>query len=548
MKLTKTVTRRDFLQATGFGTAAFLTSAVSVSGIAKAPTKIATDFLEIALQATAFDVPLLPGVWTRVWGYKGSVIYGDPASLQTIQNPIRNNPARLSNRASQSLQAPPRPSRLPYTYLGPIIKVRRGQRVRINFTNNLPEATVMHWHGLHIAPEMDAHPSNLVAPGQTYIYDFEVANRAGTYWFHPHPDGRTARQVYNGLAGLFVVSDDEEAAAGLPAGNYDIPLVIQDRIIDANNQFVYQTGGGQSGGMMGNDGFLGDRILVNGRPDFTLDVARRAYRLRLLNGSNSRVYKLAWDDGTPLTVIATDGGLLEQAVQRNYVMLAPGERVELWADFSGRESGAMMQLRSLQFSGVEMGMGGGQSLPNGAPFTVMNVRVVGRTSEPSLPPTRLSTINRHRMEDAVNRNAPRSFAVSMGMASGGMRWLLNGRAYQETEVAANETVRLNTTEVWELVNNGTGGMMGMSMVHPIHIHGLQFQVIERQVAAQLSAGYETVRYGYVDEGWKDTVMLMPGERIRVLLRFEDFTGMYVYHCHNLEHEDAGMMRNYLVRA
>jgi FtsP/CotA-like multicopper oxidase with cupredoxin domain len=221
--------------------------------------------------------------------------------------------------------------------------------------------------------------------------------------------------------------------------------------------------------------------------------------------------------------------------------------VELWADFSERESGAVVQLRSLQFSGAEMGMGGGQALPNGAPFTVMNVRVVGRTSEPSLPPTRLSTLNRHRMEDAVNAAAPRSFAVSIGMASGGMRWLLNGRAYQETEVAANETVRLNTTEVWELVNTGAGGMMGMSMVHPLHIHGLQFQVVERQVAAQLSAGYETVRYGYVDEGWKDTVMLMPGERIKLLLRFEDFTGMYVYHCHNLEHEDAGMMRNYLVR-
>jgi FtsP/CotA-like multicopper oxidase with cupredoxin domain len=207
-----------------------------------------------------------------------------------------------------------------------------------------------------------------------------------------------------------------------------------------------------------------------------------------------------------------------------------------------------MQLRSLQFSGAEVGMSGGQMLPNGAPFNVMNVRVVGRTGEPTPPPTQLSTINRYRMEDAVNRNAPRSFAVSMGMMSGGMRWLLNGRPYQETEVATNEIVRLDTTEVWELVNNSTGGMMGMSMVHPIHIHGLQFQVIERQVASQMTAGYETVRYGYVDEGWKDTVMMMPGERIRLLLRFEDFTGMYVYHCHNLEHEDAGMMRNYLVRA
>lgn len=548
MKFVNTMNRRDFLQATGFGTAALLTSAVSMPVITKAPMKFATDFLEFALQTTAFDVPLLPGVWTRVWGYKGSVIYGDPTSLQTIQNPARDSyPVRFSNRASQELQAPPRRARLPYTYLGPIIKVRHGQRVRINFTNNLPEATVMHWHGLHVAPEMDAHPSFLVAPGQAYVYEFEVANRAGTYWFHPHPDGRTGRQVYNGLAGLFVVSDDEEAAADLPAGNFDIPLVIQDRIIDANNQFVYQAGGG----MMGNDGFLGDRILVNGRPDFTLDVARRAYRLRLLNGSNSRVYKLAWDDGTPLTVIGTDGGLLERAVQRNYVMLAPGERIELWVDFSGRESGAMMQLRSLQFSGAEMGMGGNQMLPNGAPFTVMNVRVVGRTGELAQPPTQLSTINRYRMEDAVNRNAPRSFAVSMGtggMMGGGMRWLLNGRPYQEAEVATNEIVRLNTTEVWELVNNSTGGMMGMSMVHPIHIHGLQFQVIERQIASQMTAGYETVRYGYVDEGWKDTVMMMPGERIRLLLRFEDFTGKYVYHCHNLEHEDAGMMRNYRVQA
>lgn len=545
--------RRDFIQAASFSAAALLTNSAAraesatriIKGVMSSASGAVVADVEIALRATATEVPLLSGATTRVWAYQGEVLRGDPASLQTIQDPSRRYPIRTAN--SRSLQAPPRLPLPPYTYLGPIIRARKGQRIRINFTNNLPEATVMHWHGLHVAPEMDAHPSLLVAPGQSYVYEFDVTNRAGTYWFHPHPDGRTGRQVYNGLAGMFIVSDDEETATGLPSGSYDIPLVIQDRIIDANNQFVYQTGGV----MMGNDGFLGDRILVNGRPDFTVDVVRRAYRLRLLNGSNSRVYKLAWDDGSPLTVIGTDGGLLEQAVQRNYVMLAPGERVELWADFSGREADTMMQLRSLQFSGAEMGMGGGQVLPNGAPFAVMNVRVVGRTSEPALPPTRLSTISRYRMEDAVNRNAPRSFAVSIGpgsMPSGGMRWLLNGRPYQETEVAANEIVRLNTTEVWDLVNNSTGGMMGMSMVHPIHIHGLQFQVIERQIASQMAANYETVRYGYVDEGWKDTVMLMPGERIRLLLRFEDFTGMYVYHCHNLEHEDAGMMRNYLVRA
>jgi FtsP/CotA-like multicopper oxidase with cupredoxin domain len=540
------LTRRGFLQAASGGAAVLLSATVPTAANAKARTSGAVDFLELALQGTTFEVPLLPGPPTRVWGYKAEVWQGDPASVQPIQDPNRSYPVRRSSLLSQNLPAPPRRAGAPFTYLGPLIKVRRGQHVRIHFTNNLPEATVMHWHGLHVPPEMDAHPSLLVAPGQTYLYEFEVQNRAGTYWFHPHPDGRTARQVYNGLAGLFVVSEEEEEAAGLPAGSYDVPLVLQDRLIDANNQFVYQVNSGQAGGMMGNDGFLGDRILVNGRPDFTLNVTRRAYRLRLLNGSNSRIYKLAWDDGTPLNVIGTDGGLLERAVERRYVMLAPGERVELWADFSEREAGAELQLRSLQFTGAEVGMGGGQALPNGAPFNVMSLRVLGSAREPGGLPARLSTLNGHQIDEAINAAAPRSYAVAMAMI-GGMRWVLNGRPYQASEVANNEVVRLNTTEVWELINTGTGGMMGMSMVHPIHIHGLQFQVVERRVEPQFAAGWETVRAGYVDEGWKDTVMLMPGERVKVLLRFEDFTGMYVYHCHNLEHEDQGMMRNYLVR-
>ena len=535
--------RRNFIQAASFGAAMLLTDAGALENsltpfiegkFPYAGGAFVAD-AEVALRATPAEVQLMAGVPTRVWTYQGEVLRGDPANLQTIQDPARRSPIRSAN--SQSLQAPPRLSPPPYTYLGPIIRARRGQRIRINFTNHLPEATVMHWHGLHVAPETDAHPSLLVAPGQTYVYEFEVSNRAGTYWFHPHPDGRTARQVYNGLAGLFLVSDEEEEAAGLPSaglpsGSYDIPLVIQDRIFDADNQFVYQISGAGGGGMMGNDGFLGDRILINGRPDFTLTVARRAYRLRLLNGSNSRVYKLAWLDGTPLTVIGTDGGLLEAPLQRDYVMLSPGERVELWADFSDRPADTVMQFRSLQFPGAEMGMGGGQTLPNGAPFTVMKVRVTGRASETTLLPSRLSTIRRHRMEDAINRDSPRSYAISIGpgsMPGGGIRWLLNGRPYQETEVAANEIVRLDTTEVWEFVNTGASGMRGMSMVHPLHVHGLQFQVVERRVDPQLATGYETVRHGYVDEGWKDTVMLMQGERVKLLLRFEDFTGMYVYH-------------------
>ncbi len=540
--------RRGFLRLAGLGTTALLTGdlmagaspgvpCLSGGGFYSGRSGVVSD-LELALRAVETNVPLLSGETTRVWSYQGEVLRGDLASLQTIQAQSRRYPTRSASNLS--FQAPPRPAPQPYTYLGPIIRARKGQRIRINFTNLLPEATVIHWHGLHVPPEMDAHPRYLVAPGQSYVYEFDVANRAGTYWFHPHPDGRTARQVYNGLAGLFIVSDEEENVAGLPSGSYDIPLIIQDRVIDANNQFVYQTGG-----MMDNlIGFLGDHILVNGRPDFTLTVFRRPYRLRLLNGSNSRVYKLAWNDGAPLTVIATDGGLLEASAQRSYVMLAPGERVELWADFSDRPTDSLIELRSLEFPGMGT-MGGGQPLQNGAPFKVMNVRVIGRRQEKAPLPAKLSSISWHRLDDAINAATPRSFSASMGM----MRWLLNGRSFEMNNVAENEIVRLNTTEVWELNNVlGSGMMGGMSMIHPLHIHGLQFQVIERQIASQQAAAWESVRNGYVDEGWKDTVMLMPGERVKLLLRFEDFTGLYVYHCHNLEHEDGGMMRNYLIRA
>ncbi|MBS1806646.1 MAG: multicopper oxidase domain-containing protein [Acidobacteria bacterium] len=541
-----TNSRREFLRVTGISAAALATNVVPVS-LFSPSANAAFDEPDVilSLRAVQADIPMFSRQTTRVWMYQGEVLKGDPNSLQTLDQLNESLGTRRTRRrdpVSRTGSPVTAEATPPSTYLGPIMRVRSRQRIRINFTNQLPEATVMHWHGLHVPPEMDAHPSYLVQPGQSYVYEFAVANRAGTYWFHPHPDGRTARQVYNGLAGLFIVTDEEDAATGLPTGKYDLPLVLQDRMLDAANQFVYQTGGG----MMGNDGFLGDRFFVNGKPDFLLTLERRAYRLRLLNGSNARVYKLAWDDGTPLTVIGTDGGLLERAMQRSYVMLAPGERIELWADFSGRPVDSILPLRSLQFSGAEVGMGGGgQTLPNGAAFTVMKVQVTGRTSETGVLPTQLSTLNRNRIEDAINRNTPRSFAVSMGMISGGMRWLLNGRPYQESELASNEIVQLNTTEVWELSNTNTGGM---SMVHPIHIHGLQFQVLERTINSQFAAGWETVRYGYVDDGWKDTVMIMPGERVKVLLRFEDFTGMYVYHCHNLEHEDAGMMRNYQVRA
>jgi len=526
------INRRQFLQMAGAGALSLATeglgslfAAPSVFAEINAGSEFEPD-LDISLTAQPRQVPIFPGTPTGVWSFQGQVLGGDPRNLSNLER----------------------------SYLGPIIKVHQGQKIRVRFTNNIPDETIVHWHGLHVPAVMDGHPRFVIPQGETYIYEFEVRNRAGTYWYHPHPHGRTGPQVYGGLAGLFIVSDEEEKAAGLPSGKYDIPLVIQDRTFDNDNQLVYM-----SGHMMERmNGFLGDWILVNGHPDFILPVATRVYRLRLLNGSNSRIFKLAWQDGTPLSVIGTDGGLLEKPVHRRYVMLGPGERIELWADFSSYPVGSETALVSLPFDAGMMGgggmgrgmmggrrmgrgmMGGGMMgsapiLPNGAGFPIFRVRVNSSEKAVHNLPKRLSTIGTYVPEDAVNLRYPRTFGLFMQH----MTWTINGRVFQMEEVADDEKVQMDTLEVWEFINaGGSMGMMGMmDMPHPIHLHGMQFQVLERN---------GVMHEGYVNEGWKDTVLLMPGERIKLLVRFEDFSGLFLYHCHNLEHEDMGMMRNYLV--
>ena len=232
--------------------------------------------IDISLTAQPGEAAVFQGIPTNVWRFNAAVNKGPGSRIVSI----------------------------PESYLGPIIKVRQGDKVRIRFKNNIPEASIVHWHGLHVPAIMDGHPRYVISKGQTYLYEFEVKNRAGTYWYHPHPHGRTGPQVYGGLAGLFLVSDEEEQSLSLPNGEYEIPLVIQDRRFDSENQLVYT-----SGHMMDRMiGFLGDTILVNGRPNFILPVSQSAYRFRILNGSNSRIYKLAWKDKSPLIVIGTDGG------------------------------------------------------------------------------------------------------------------------------------------------------------------------------------------------------------------------------------------------
>ncbi len=519
--------RRRFLRMSGLAAMGLLAGSMIRTPQSQASAPIATASpgrfkartftpdVEIALTAEPGQTPILPGQATTVWRYRAEVLSGPADTVQPI----------------------------PDTYLGPILRFKPGQKVRVRFTNRLAEESIVHWHGLHVPEAADGHPRLVIAPGETYTYEFQVMDRPGMYWYHPHPHGRTGPQAYMGLAGLIIISDDSEQTLGLPTGDRDLPLVIQDRTFDGQNQLVYSTPVA---------GFLGDSILVNGQPDVTRVVSPTTYRLRILNGSNSRIYKLGWPDATPFTVIGTDGGLLDASAQRPYITLAPAERIDLLVDFS-QWAGQTITLRSLAFSGGGMSGGGGggaASLPNGADFPVMRFQVNEGEDIPMPYKTFMPLVG------AANAGAENTQlawtqadrTIQLYMQFG--QWTLNGRTFQMEGVAPDEIVTLGTQEVWEFINQqpNNGGGMGGGMPHPMHIHDLQFRIIGRQPPAnqQQRANWETVKDGYVDEGWKDTVLLMAGERVQVQLRFEDYTGLFLYHCHNLEHEDMGMMRNYRI--
>ena len=521
MTKSPSLSRREFLRMAGLGTGVLVLAACG-KALSAEPTATppATALplpdgsnVMIDLTAAPGTANLLPGQATRVWQYQGQLSQGAASSLQTI----------------------------PDSYLGPILRLQHGQNLKLRFSNQIPDASIVHWHGLSVPDAMDGHPRFAIPQGQTYDYEYRILNRAGTYWYHPHPHGRTGPQAYYGLAGLLIVSDNDEAALGLPSGEFDLPLVIQDRSFDSQNQLVYVADT--------MNGFFGDQVLVNGQAQHTWKVQARPYRLRLLNGSNGRIYKLAWDDATPFTVIATDGGLLAKPVQRRYITLAPGERVELWADFSTYQPGQEVLLKSLPFSvstGMMGGMMGSSGLPNGAALDVLKIQVEPAAGGP-FPglPERLSAPGFYAEQDAVNRRNPRQVTLAMQMVG-----TLNGRTFVMDEVASDEKVRLGDLEIWEFYNSEGGGMgmMGGGHPHPMHIHNVQFQVLERQIDRQNRQEYEDISAGFVDDGWKDTVLVWPGERVRVLVRFENYAGLYLYHCHNLEHEDGGMMRNYRVES
>lgn len=545
MKKTMNTQRRRLLKYAGISAAAATFPNLLFAGSSGAGNKASPNFkpdVEIELKQEVVRMPIFTGPRTRVWKVYGKVLKGPQGAINNLS-----------------------------TYLGPTIHLRKGQKVRIYLKNNLPAESILHWHGLHVPADMDGNPIYAINTGQTYVYEFEVMNRAGTYWYHAHTHNVTAEQVYYGLAGLFIVSDDEEQGLGLPPGEYDIPIVIQDRSFDDQNQLVYA-----NHMMQRMRGFLGNQILINGQPDYVLPVSGRSYRLRLLNGSNSRIYKLAWDDGTPITVIGVDGGLLEKPEDHSYVMLAPGERREIWVDFSAKSINSELTMRSLPFSasmhggmmgggmmrsdgggmmgGGMMGgrrggmMGGGmmadKDIPLGGDYPLFKIKVVKQAQNNDSLPKQLTKITPLQLKDAANAGAPRTISLSMRHMSA----LLNGRSYKMNDVQPDEMIPLNTVQLIEFDNGFDGGMHGMmGMPHPMHLHGEQFQIVKREVNSGVRSNYESVANGFVDNGWKDTVLVMPGEKVTLLKPFNDYKGLFMYHCHNLEHEDMGMMRDFLIQ-
>ncbi|MBI3950515.1 MAG: multicopper oxidase family protein [Acidobacteria bacterium] len=433
-------------------------------------------------------------------------------------------------------------------YLNPIIRMRTGDDFSTTFKNDLSEVSIIHWHGFHVSGRNDGHPGDVIGSGATYPYNFPVLNRAATYWYHPHPDGNTARQVYFGLAGLFIVEDEEEnhlkGALDLSFGETDVPLIIQDRRFNADGTLLYNPS--LSEYFMG---FLGNVILANLTVKPFLDVSTRVYRFRILNGSNTRNYRLAFLKGSerlPFYIIGNDGGLVDRPYQATEVLISPAERVDVLLDLRNLQQDDIVFLKSLGISatGHHMGGRGGPMQPPGSgglgedeEFYILKLNVSNRITYDKQIPTILSDI---APINPTGAGAPTRPFLLTGTRSG---WFINGLQFSMDQVPVR--VSKNTIEIWETSNDF------ISVPHPMHLHGFQFQVLERINSPSQIRNMAVDSRGLLptDKGWKDTVLVWPGERVRVAIDFaHNFSGeqLYVFHCHILEHEDSGMMINYKV--
>ncbi len=402
-------------------------------------------------------------------------------------------------------------------YLGPVLRLRRGETVRIAVHNGLKEATTLHWHGMHLPAKMDGGPHQEIAPGETWTPQFEVRQPAATLWYHAHPHKRTGAHVWRGLAGPIIIDDDASSALPLPRdhGIDDIPLVLQDRLFGNDGQLLYIQS--MHDVMMGMEGNI---PLCNGRFMPMFEARRQRLRLRILDGANASFYAIGFSDGRAFDVIASDGGLLPAPVRRTHVLITPGERVEI-----------VVKVGNKPFTLVS-----GAGLRNMPLHTFLRiVPAPVLESSPALP----GKLVELPPPDAASAARTRRFDLQMGMGPGMMMggmmgrrspFAINGKAMDMNLI--NEVIPVGSTEIWEIRNTSP-------MPHPFHVHDVQFRVLSRN-------GRPVPAH---EAGRKDTVLVDGHEIVRILARFDDYPDPkhpYMYHCHILEHEDAGMMGQFTV--
>jgi FtsP/CotA-like multicopper oxidase with cupredoxin domain len=409
------------------------------------------------------------------------------------------------------------------TYLGPTLRAHKGDHVRIVITNNLSQPTTAHWHGMHLPAIMDGGPHQQIAPGEIWEPQWTIENEAATLWYHPHVIEQTGAQVYSGLAGLFIIDDENSDSLSLPKeyGVDDVPLIVQDREFRQDGEFVYES---QRRDEFGHTGMLGDTILVNGTYAPFVVVPAKQIRLRILNASNARRYNFGFEDGRTFYQIAIDGGLLPSPVPRTRMILAPGERAEVFIDLSGETepltliSDAVYEENEvLRFVKALMKL----ERDENQVFKIIELRPQPTAEVAQVLPKSLNSIEQLPSTSAVRT---RRFILDPRNRS------INGEVMDHHYV--NEVIRSGDVEIWEIINlSGT--------YHPIHVHGMQFQILDR--GGRPPADYE--------KGWKDTVLVANAEIVHVIMRFPEFSDAntpYMYHCHILEHEDMGMMGQFIV--
>ncbi|MBR0575159.1 multicopper oxidase domain-containing protein [Proteiniclasticum sp. BAD-10] len=385
-------------------------------------------------------------------------------------------------------------------YLGPVLRMRRGEQVSIQVSNALTDDTTIHWHGLEVDGEQDGGPHQKIKPGDTWNPQFTVDQPAATLWFHPHLAGTTANQVYMGLAGLIYIEDEVSDGLNLPKeyGVNDLPVIVQDRNFKADGSFAYEVS------MMGV--VPGNHLLINGTENPYVEVNQGKVRLRLLNASNADNYTFTLSDNLDFQQIASDGGFLEKSVVRKAIELSPGERAEVVVDLSAvKEDKTYLLVEG--YPGLEF-------------------RILQLGKDTTEVPSQLVVLPK---ADATLSTGERSFQLE-GM---GIQGTINGKVYDPDRM--DETIPQGKTEIWTLTTT-FGGMM-QSGGHPFHVHGTQFRVLSRN-------GKEPPEE---ERGYKDTVFVGVGEEVRILIQFKH-QGMYMYHCHILEHEDYGMMGQIMVTA